>query len=84
MQYQTNPHILNLLNDVKTMLKSMTNKKLPCLDGWLLDINVLYLLWDDLHSNHNVKYFITNILNQDRAENLFFCYQGKEWMWEST
>ena len=65
------------LDDVKTMLKSMTSKKLPCLDGWLLDINALYLLRDDLHNNHNVKSFITNRLNQDCADNLFSVIRGK-------
>ena len=38
------------------MLKSMTGKKLPYLDDWLINIIALYLLWNDLHNNHNVEY----------------------------
>ena len=67
------------LIDVQEYLKSLSSpcKKLPCLEGWKLDINSLNLLWDDLHKNYGVKFFFTNRLNQDCAENLFSMVRGK-------
>ena len=47
------------------------------LDGWMLDINALLMLWEDLHSTHGLKFLLTNRLNQDCVENLFSVIRGK-------
>ena len=51
-------------------------RKLPCLTGWKMGIRAL-LLWDDLHTEHGVKFLLTNRLNQDCLENLFSTIRGK-------
>ena len=64
---------LNFLE--KTSIPSQ--KELPCLQGWKMSINALLALWEDLHSNHQFKFLLTNRLNQDCIENLFSIIRGK-------
>ena len=59
----------------KTSIPS--KKKLLCLSGWKLSINALLALWEDLHSNHQFKFLLTNRLNQDCLENLFSIIRGR-------
>ena len=42
-----------------------------CQEGWVLSINCLLGLWDDLKSNYGFKFILTNRLNQDPLENFF-------------
>ena len=58
-------------------VKSKGKRSLPCLAGWELSINALLMLWDTLHSQHNVKFLLTNRLNQDCVENLFSVIRAK-------
>jgi len=51
--------------------------KLPCLTGWTMDIRTLLQLWNHLHTNHGVKFLLTNRLNQDCLENLFSTIRGR-------
>ena len=58
-------------------LKLPNAKTLPCITGWMISINSLLLLWQDLSSNHNYSSLMTNRLNQDCVENLFSIIRGK-------
>jgi glycosyltransferase involved in cell wall biosynthesis len=40
-----------------TSICRQRKKKLPCLSGWIMAIDVLLQLWQDLHHNHGVKFF---------------------------
>ena len=53
------------------------SRKLPCLAGWRSAIMCLKQLWDDLHTQHGIRFLMTNRLNQDCAENLFSVIRGK-------
>ena len=52
-----------------TTLQSHSNRKLPCINGWIMDIQALLSLWEDLHSNHGASCLFTKRLNQDCVEN---------------
>ena len=47
----------------------------PCISGWLLDINALRILWSNLQtentSDMHVPFLLTSRLNQDSLENFF-------------
>ena len=58
-------------------LKLPSGKKLPCLEGWKLNINSLLLLWEDLNVNYGFRFLLTNRLNQDCVENMFSIIRGK-------
>lgn len=49
---------------------------LPCLSGWKMDIRALLALWDDLSTNHGIKFLLTARLNQDCIENFFSRIRG--------
>ena len=44
---------------------------LPCLEGWKMCINSLLQLWEFLENSHNLKFLLTNRLNQDCLDNFF-------------
>ena len=53
-------------------------QNLPCIRGWIGNINALFMLVDDVTENvPGVKYLITDRLNQDCIENLFSVLRGK-------
>ena len=47
------------------------------MDGWVISINSLLSLWQELHDNHDINLFFTKRLNQDCLENLFSAIRGK-------
>ena len=56
----------------------VTGKRRPaCFDGWMMAINALLMLWEDLHTTHDLKFMLTNRLNQDCVENLFCVIRAK-------
>ena len=57
-------------------VQSCSAHSLPCLAGWKMAIRTLLALWDDLHQNHDVKFLLTDRLNQDCLENLFSQVRG--------
>lgn len=69
------------LNRAELFLKSMRVDGLktapPCILGWILNINSLKLLWDDLHKNYNFSFLMTRRLNQDALENFFSVIRSK-------
>ena len=50
--------------------KEITNR-IKCLKGWLVTLNAIILIWDDLSKNHNFKFLLTRRLNTDPLENFF-------------
>lgn len=44
-------------------------RQLPCIQGWLQNINCLRMLWQDLHQIYGVKFLLMNRFNQDCLEN---------------
>ena len=49
----------------------------PCMNGWVMTINALLCLWDELKSLPNVKYLCTRRINQDPLENCFSVVRSK-------
>lgn len=47
------------------------------INGWLIAINGLFMLWDSLKGDSNDKDFVlcTSRINQDRIENLFSMFR---------
>jgi hypothetical protein len=45
--------------------------RIKCLKGWLVTLNAILLIWDDLKQNHNCKFLYTRRLNTDPLENFF-------------
>lgn len=44
---------------------------LPCVKGWIANINALHGLWEDLHDHYGFKYLMTRRVTQDSIEHLF-------------
>ena len=77
------------LESTATWIKSLTYgndkfkkeaTKLPCMSGWLVNINALSCLVSDLIPNPEqgpIKYLLTSRVNQDCIENLFSQIRGK-------
>ena len=57
--------------------KSVKAHTLPCLEGWKLSIQSLLNLWEELKTESNLKFLLTNRLNQDCVENLFSVIRGR-------
>ncbi|KAK7497615.1 hypothetical protein BaRGS_00011255 [Batillaria attramentaria] len=55
-----------------------SGRSLPCLTGWKMAIRTLLALWEDLHTNHQVRFLLTDRLNQDCLENLFSQIRGNK------
>ena len=68
---------LNFLNDMKAWIESWkiigTNRQIPSVKGWLLNIASLQALWEDVSSTYNLEYLLTRRINQDCLENFFCC-----------
>jgi DNA transposase THAP9 len=65
----------DLLTECKELMSSLkivgTAVKAPCVDGWILTINSLIRLFQELREKHDFKFILTNRLNQDALENHF-------------
>ena len=75
-----NQMLTQVWKDVLVWLSSLQSgsvRKLPCMDGWVISINSLLSLWQELHDNHDIKLFFTKRLNQDCLQNLFSVIRGK-------
>lgn len=68
---------LQFLNDMKLWLSSWkvigTNRQIPSIKGWLLNIASLQALWEDVSSKYKLEYLLTRRINQDCLENFFCC-----------
>ena len=53
-----------------------SKRRLPCVEGWKLNIKSVQMLWENLKSE-GFKFLLTNRLNQDCAENLFSIVRGR-------
>jgi len=49
----------------------------PCVAGWLMNINALRIIWSALKSEYNISFLLTSRLNQDSLENLFSIIRGR-------
>ena len=58
------------------LVKSVSKRSLPCLEGWQIAIKSLNFLFQEL-AESGVKYLLTSRLNQDCLENLFSIIRGK-------
>ena len=56
-----------------SFIRSKYNNILPCVDGWIQNINALRLLWFECQ----LQFLFTARLNQDCIENLFSQVRGK-------
>ena len=71
---------MSFLNETKQWLQTVQptkGRKLPCIEGWILDINSLAQLWEELRTEYDFDFLLTNRLNQDCLENLFSIIRGK-------
>ncbi|KAL8599881.1 hypothetical protein ACOMHN_025413 [Nucella lapillus] len=68
--------LLETLECLKSV-KSGSSRSLPCLIGWQLAIHTLLGLFEELHTEHGVRFLMTDRLNQDCLENFFSCIRGK-------
>ena len=50
-------------------------RRIKCLQGWLVSLNGILLIWEDLKKNHNFKFLLTRKLNTDPLENFFATIQ---------
>ncbi|XP_063614636.1 uncharacterized protein LOC134787749 [Penaeus indicus] len=50
-----------------------TNRYIPSVHGWLLNIASIQALWEDLSINNHLDYLLTRRINQDCLENYFYC-----------
>ena len=51
-------------------VKDVTGR-IKCLNGLLVSLNAILLIWEDLKQNHNFKFLFTRRLNTDPLENFF-------------
>ena len=51
-------------------VKDVTGR-IKCLNGLLVSLNDILLIWEDLNQNHNFKFLFTRRLNTDPLENFF-------------
>ena len=49
----------------------------PCVGGWLMNINALQIIWSVLKSEYKISFLLTSRLNQDSLENLFSIIRGR-------
>lgn len=71
---------LNFLEECKTYFSQLTTgsgKVVPCINGWLISIQSLKMLSNDLINENGFDYLCTRRLNQDCLENLFSIVRGK-------
>ena len=65
----------DLLTECKELVSSLKIRGSPvkasCVDGWILTINSVICLFQDLRENYGFKFLLTNRLNQDALENHF-------------
>lgn len=68
---------LEFLNAMRTWIESWkiigTNRKIPSVQGWLLNISSLQSLWEDVSATYKFQYLLTRRINQDCLENFFCC-----------
>ena len=72
MPVRTRVFMCNFLKIALTFLdtiKLLRDRKLPCLNGWKISIKRPLSLWADSSANHDLKFLLTNRLNQDCLEN---------------
>lgn len=71
---------LSYLTELQTFINSLqvigTERSLPCVEGWKLNIACLKSLWQNLHDQYDYQFLLTNRLNQDSLENLFSCIRN--------
>ena len=69
---------LSWLKNLKSLNKPITYQ-LPCIEAWQININSIKDLWNRLSSNPNInlKFIMTNRLNQDALENFFSQIRAK-------
>lgn len=53
------------------LLDQPKKQQLPCILGWQHNIKSLKMLWDELRTNHDVSFLLTNRISQDKLENSF-------------
>ncbi len=53
------------------------NQTMPCITGWMQNINVLKMLWHAISTEYGVEFLLTRRLNQDDAENHFSRIRGR-------
>ena len=58
-------------------LTTMEGKSFPYFTGWIITIQSMVSLWQDLNSDGHCDFLLTNRLNQDCVENLFSIIRGK-------
>lgn len=64
------------LKEAKESLKSLkvmnkTQRNPACIEGWIMNISALEMLWKDLLDTSKVQYLFTRRLTQDCIENIF-------------
>lgn len=86
LPFKNNSHQLDHLNKMTEMFKNMKvisklngsdmTQQINCLNGWLVSISGLQMLWNSLNNNQNKDYSLcTGSINQDCFKNLFGKYQ---------
>lgn len=64
------------LDDMRSWIQSWeilgTNRQIPSVQGWLLNISSLQGLWEDVSSVYKLQYVLSRRINQDCLEIFFF------------
>lgn len=68
---------LDFLTNMKEWIKSWkvigTNRQIPSVQGWLMNISALQALWNDVSLKYDLQFLLTRRINQDCLENFFCC-----------
>jgi len=74
-------HLDECERQLKTLKVVGCKVAVPCISGWLLDINALRILWSNLQAESTndmqVRFLLTSRLNQDSLENFFALIRGR-------
>ena len=68
---------LDFLTNMKEWIKSWkvigTNRQIPSVQGWVMNISALQALWNDVSLKYDLQFLLTRRINQDCLENFFCC-----------
>ena len=70
-------HLQKCAQFLHTLKIDSSRASVPCVRGWLMDINALQMIWSVLKSEYKLSFLLTSRLNQDSLENLFSVIRGR-------
>ena len=74
--------LLGMLDWLKTVQPHSAH--LPCLSGWMMAIQSLLALWEDLHNNHGVKFLLTDRIQPRLCEKSIVMHTWQRRAWRQS